>query len=168
MKAKDYLKKQMDRMWGLQNSVLESVTDDVLMKLPPGTISPIGVIWLHMIHSQDYFTALLSGKQSVWQAEAWHTKFGVDSAPGMGEDWSKYQDLDISTQLLQDYSQAVRDFTQQVLDATDDSTLDETVKIFTDSDPKAEVWALLVAHNLHHCGEIAALKGVFGGKGLPF
>ena len=52
--------------------------------------------------------------------------------------------------------------------STDDDTLDEPVQFFTDHDTKADIWALYVDHTIHHCGEISALKGVFGGKGLPF
>ncbi|HEY7269975.1 MAG TPA: hypothetical protein VH951_09125, partial [Dehalococcoidia bacterium] len=32
----------------------------------------------------------------------------------------------------------------------------------------AQLLALVVSHGTSHAGEIAALKGVFGGKGLPY
>jgi hypothetical protein len=46
--------------------------------------------------------------------------------------------------------------------------LDEKVKFFTDNDIKADVWKLLFTHSLSHAGEISAIKGTFGEKGLPF
>ncbi len=168
MDAKKYLQSQLEGMWHLQKATLDSVTDDIVMKVPEGTVSPIGVIWLHLVRSQDKFVATLMGKEPLWLTEAWDQRFGVDKAPGKGMDWTAYQQLDMSVSLLQDYSQAVQMFVQQAVDSIDSDTLDETIKMFTESDPKADVWVLLIGHTLLHCGEIAALKGVFGGKGLPF
>jgi uncharacterized damage-inducible protein DinB len=69
---------------------------------------------------------------------------------------------------LRAYEEAVHAFTQTTLDVMDEHSLDETVKMFTDQDPKADVWALMITHTLIHSGEIAAAKGMFGGQGLPF
>ena len=168
MDAKKYLQSQLGGMWHLQKATLESVTDDVVMKVPEGTVSPIGVIWLHLVATQDKFVATLSGKEPLWQSEGWDRKFGVEKAPGFGMDWSTYQGMDWSMELLQGYTLAVKAFVQRAIDSMDNETLDERVKLFTDSDPKSDVWILLIGHTLHHCGEIAAINGVFGGKGLPF
>ena len=168
MDAKKYLQSQLEGMWHLQNATLESVTDDIVMKVPDGTVSPIGVIWLHLVATQDKFVATLSGREPLWKSEGWDQKFGVEKAPGFGMDWTAYQQMGFSVSLLQEYSDAVQAFVQQALDVTGNDTLDEKIKMFTESDPKADVWVLLIGHTLHHCGEIAALKGVFGGKGLPF
>ena len=32
----------------------------------------------------------------------------------------------------------------------------------------ADALTLVVAHGIHHAGEVAALKGVQGAKGMPF
>lgn len=168
MDAKKYLQSQLEGMWHLQKATLDSVTDDIVMKTPEGTVSPIGVIWLHLVSAQDKFVATLTGKDSLWQSEGWDKRFGVEKAPGFGMDWSTYQGMDWSIELLQDYTLAVKAFVQQAVDSMDNETLDERVKFFTDSDPKSDVWVLLIGHTLHHCGEIAAINGAFGGKGLPF
>ena len=168
MNAIQYLQSQLEGMWHLQNATLESVTDDIVMKVPQGTVSPIGVIWLHLVATQDKFAATLSGMEPLWQSEGWDRKFSVEKAPGFGMDWSTYQGMDWSMELLQGYTLAVKAFVQRAIDSMDNETLDERVKFFTDSDPKSDVWILLIGHTLHHCGEIAAINGVFGGKGLPF
>ena len=162
-----YLKKQLERMWSLQKSTLDSVTDEILMRQPNGTVSPIGVIWLHMVNSQDNFTSLTSGKPSLWRS-GWSDKFDLANAPDIGEDWTPYYETSLTVDLLRAYGDAVRQFTEEALIDVDEQSLDETVKMFTDQDPKADVWALMIGHTLLHCGEIAALKGVFGEKGLPF
>jgi uncharacterized damage-inducible protein DinB len=114
------------------------------------------------------FTAIIAGVQSLWKTEGWDEEFSVEKAPGFVMDWSTYQDKKWSIELLQDYTLAVKAFVQQAVDFMDNETLDGRVKFFTDSDPKSDVWVLLIGHTLHHCGEIAAINGVFGGKGLPF
>lgn len=167
MDSKAYLEKQLKSMWSLQDSALESVTEEILMRQPAGTMSPIGVIWLHMLNSQDNFTAIISGTSSLWRGE-WSEKFNLAQAPSIGEDWTPYYETSLTVELLRAYSLAVRQFTQATLDGIDDQSLDETVKMFTEHDPQADVWVLMIGHTLLHCGEVAALKGIFGEQGLPF
>ena len=168
MDAKTYLQKQIKQMWGLQDSVIKGLSDALLNKEPEGTASPAGVIWLHSTYSEDSFIGMLSGEAKLWDTGNWQSRFGLETAPNYGEDWQQYHQAPLTVADLQAYTEAVRAQTTAVLDAMTDEDLDDTVKFFTESDPKADVWTLLVAHSLHHFGEIAAIIGVMGGKGLPF
>ena len=168
MKGLDYLKHQVMWMRSLQTSVIEDIEDEMLTKKPMGTTSSIGVIWLHMISGEDNFLSIISGEDSLWESEGWKNRFGLDKAPNMGEDWSKYEDAEITNELLKGYTTEISGRTQSYLDALEDGSLDETVNFFTDEDPKAKVWGLLIGHTLIHAGEIAAIKGTLGEKGLPF
>jgi hypothetical protein len=168
MDAKTYLRKQIKSMWNLQGSVVNGLTDEQLAVIPPGTTSPIGVIWLHMVYGEDNFVSTIMEQPSLWQSGDWKERFGLEKAPNIGEDWTEYQDVALTIEKVQAYSDAVQAQTGACLESTTDETLDETVKFFTDSDPKANVWVLLVSHTLIHSGEIAAIKGVLGEKGLPF
>lgn len=167
MDSKTYLEKQLESMWYLQKSAVDSVSDDILMRQPIGTVSPIGVIWLHMVNAQDNFTALISGNSPLWR-RGWSEKFDLAQAPDIGEDWAPYYETSLRLEVLQAYGEAVQQFTRKTLEDTDGQSLEETVKMFSDHDPKADVWVLMIGHTLLHCGEIASLKGVFGEKGLPF
>ncbi|MBG0788197.1 MAG: DinB family protein [Anaerolineaceae bacterium] len=162
-----YLRKQLDSMWSLQHSAVDSVTDEILMRQPAGTASPIGVIWLHLINAQDNFTGILFGDKPLWQ-KGWAEKFDLAQAPDIGEDWTPYYETPLTVELLRAYGGAVQQFTRETLDGIDEHSLDETVRMFTDQDPKADVWVLMIGHTLLHCGEIAILKGIFGEQGLPF
>ena len=168
MKALDYLKFQIKSMRSLQTSVLEDMNDEMLAHKPLGTASSIGVIWLHMIAGEEEFLSIISGEKALWETEGWNVKFRLEGAPNMGEDWLAYEDAEISCELLKSYTSSVSSRTQSYLDTLEDGSLDETVKFFTEEDPKARVWALLISHTLIHAGEIAAIKGVSGGRGLPF
>jgi len=168
MKRLDYLKHQVKSMRSLPTSVIEDIADEMLAQKPSGTASSIGVIWLHMIAGEDNFLSVISGEETLWESEGWNDRFGLEKVPNIGEDWSEYEDAEISCELLNGYTTAISGRTQLYLDSLEDGSLDETVKFFTDEDPKARVWALLIGHTLIHAGEIAAIKGVLGGKGLPF
>ena len=168
MDAKTYLRKQIKSMLYLQDSVLKGLTDDQLIALPPGKVSPIGVIWLHAVNAEDNFISIIREQPSLWNSAGWKERFGLESAPNMGEDWAEYQGAALTVELLQAYTEAVREQTTAYLESTTEASLDETVKFFTDSDPKADVWVLMVVHTSIHTGEMAAIKGVLGGKGLPF
>ena len=104
MKGLDYLKHQVMWMRSLQTSVIEDIEDEMLTKKPTGTTSSIGVIWLHMISGEDNFLTIISGEDSLWESEGWKVRFGLDKAPNMGEDWSKYEDAEITSELLKGYT----------------------------------------------------------------
>ena len=69
---------------------------------------------------------------------------------------------------LQAYEQAVLATTETYLAALIPTDLDRTVAFIGGERPVADVLANLVVHSMGHAGEIAALKGMQGVKGLPF
>jgi uncharacterized damage-inducible protein DinB len=168
MNATTYLGKQINSMRYLQDSVLKSISGEMLTWQPPGTLTCIGLIWLHMIGGEDSFISILKGQPSLWQSGNWQEIFGLEKYPNIGEDWGNYAQARLAVTDLQGYTQAVRIQTDGYLGSITDDTLEEEIKFFPENDPKADVWALLVSHSLHHTGEIAALKGLQGEKGLPF
>jgi uncharacterized damage-inducible protein DinB len=163
-----YLRKQIKSMRNLQASVLESLADEVLRVKPGGTASPIGVIWLHMLTGEEGFLNTITGEPGLWESAGWKEKFNLEKAPNIGEDWTEYQEANLTLELLKAYTAAVSERTSTILDSLIPEALDETVKFFTESDPKGNVWVLLIGHTLIHSGEIAALKGILGDQGLPF
>ena len=54
------------------------------------------------------------------------------------------------------------------LETVTSEDLDLIVAIFGGSQLVADVLGLMCKHQLFHAGEIAALKGMYGVKGLPF
>lgn len=167
MDTKVYLNQQVHSMWELQDAALEGLTEAQLGFLPGGTVSPIGVIWLHMMYSEDSFIAILMGKPSLWDS-GWKERFNLERPPDFGADWGEFKEKKLTVALLGAYTEAVREAIKTCLAVTTAETLDETLKFFTESDPKAAVWVLLSQHSLLHSGEIAAIKGMQGVKGLPF
>lgn len=168
MEIKTYLLRQFTSQRQLVDSALQGLTDEQLTWLPPGTANPIGVIILHMLASEDYFISLLTGKDCLWESQKWAEKFNLAKPPDIGEDWSVYRSGTITLDLLLSFRDAVRKATDSYFETVTSAELDRTIKFFTDNDPVADVLILLDGHNLTHAGEIAALKGVYGVKGLPY
>jgi len=135
MNGLDYLKYQVKWMRSLQTSVIEDIEDEMLAQKPAGTTSSIGVIWLHMVSGEDNFLSIISEDDSLWESEGWKDRFGLDKVPNMGEDWSIYEDAEITSELLNGYTSEISGRTQSYLDVLEDGSLDETMKFFTDEDP---------------------------------
>jgi len=168
MEVKTYIRKQIKSMHNLQDSVLKGLTQDQLDHVPPGTAHPIGVIWLHMVSGEDGFISIVLEEPKLWERNGWDIKFGLEKPPNVGEDWQEYQGKLPPIELLQAYTQEVREQTAVCLESLTEETLDEKVKFFSDSDPKANPLVIMIGHTLIHSGEIAALKGIQGERGLPF
>jgi uncharacterized damage-inducible protein DinB len=168
MNAKTYLLKQIAGTYGLLDSALEGLTDEQLPWIPPGTANPIGLTIVHALSSEDMFISILCGKAQVWQTQGWGEKFNLSEPPGYGQDWTVYRNAKFTIESLLAYRDAVRLETKVYLDALTAKELDRSVKIFGGSQLAADVLVLCCNHQLEHAGEIAALKGVYGAKGLPF
>jgi hypothetical protein len=168
MDAKTYIHKQIASMHSMVDDVLGGMTDAHLTWTPPGTANLIGLTVLHMLSGEDYFISLISGRTQLWKSQGWNEKFNIATPPDYGEDWSVYLGATLSVDKLLAYRDAVRSETLAYLDRLTADELDRTVKLFTDKDPVADVLVLIVSHMLGHTGEIAALKGVQGIKGLPY
>jgi hypothetical protein len=168
MNAKTYLLKQIAGTYGLLDSALEGLTAEQLPWIPPGTANPIGLTIVHALSSEDMFISILCGKAQVWQTQSWGKKFNLSEPPGYGQDWTVYRNAKLTVESLLAYREAVRLETKVYLDALTAKELDRSVKIFGGSQLAADVLVLCCDHLLEHAGEIAALKGVYGAKGLPF
>ena len=168
MDVKTYLLKQITGTYDSLDSALEGLTAEQLPWNPPGTANPIGLTIVHALSSEDMFISALCGKTQVWQAQAWAEKFNLTEPPGYGQDWTVYRNAKLSLESLLAYRDAVRVETRVYLEGLMPEELDRSVKIFGGSQPAADVLVLLIEHLLTHAGEIAALKGVYGVKGLPY
>jgi hypothetical protein len=112
---------------------------------------------------------MIQGKPPIYDAEGWKDKFGIafDGAPTLGGDWARKVVLDAGA--FKEYAQKVWTNTSAFLAGESDSDLDR--KVQTPAGEQSVGWVLatlLGTHTPQHTGEIAALKGVQGLKGLPF
>jgi len=168
MDAKTYVLKQINSMHFIIEDPLQGLTDDLLRWTPPGMANRIGVTLLHTIAGQDVFTGMLLGQPTLWVSESWDQRFGLEKSPGPGMDWNALPTDRLTLENLCAYLQSVRNRLESYLQALTPEELDRKVDLFGKEQPAADVLILMAGHSLMHAGEIAALKGIAGVRGLAF
>ncbi len=113
---------------------------------------------------------MLQEKPALCQAAGWEAKTGVPvpSAPtAMWTEWGS--DIRMNLAPFQEYAKSVYGATDSYITGLSDDDLDKKVQ-----GPMGETtvgWMIdivVASHYIGHAGEVAALKGVHGAKGLPF
>lgn len=125
------------------------------------TIQPIAGVYAHVVAAEDQMVnGTLREQASVWETGGWGAKSGQDAADA---------NTDIAT--LREYAQAVYAETDSWLASLSEADLNRMINV---------PWAgggisvgqflssVITWHTIQHSGEICALKGVQGEKGLPF
>lgn len=168
MEAVEYLRRQIERMRRLTDSVLKDLTDEQLNWIPPGVTNPIRATLIHVFTGEDYFVqSALRGTTTIWETERWGDRFGLTTPLGQ-DPWEELRRTPISLATLLTYQQAVYAATDAYLADLTAADLNRSVRLYGNERMVADVFTLIVVHAASHMGEIAALKGVQGGKGLPF
>jgi len=169
MDVKTYIQRQMANVRRQIDIVVQGITDEQFNWPPPGTISPISAILIHMLAGEDYFIqSVIQGKSTFWEVQEWGRKIGVPTPPAQGDSWDELKTLKILVAPVQAYEQAIRIATDGYLADLTVEELNRRVNFAGEELPVAEVLMTLVVHSASHAGEIAAIKGMQGIKGLPF
>jgi hypothetical protein len=122
-----------------------------------------------MLVGEDYFIqGVIRGKPPCWEVQEWGRKIGVQVPPAQGSDWDEFKTVKIPIAPVLAYDQAIRVATDGYLADLTVDELDRQVNFAGKEMPVAEVLMTLVVHSASHAGEIAAVKGMQGIKGLPF
>lgn len=170
MNVQDEVRKALGFWHGASGGIMGDCGDCLNKQLPNATITSIGSIYAHMVFSEDAIVnGMLQGKPPLYQTDGWETKASVPfpaPSPSLG-DWAKTVSMDYPK--FQAYADAVFANTDSFLASLPDSELQK--KVPTPIGEQTFAWVittLLATHAPQHLGEIAALKGVHGLKGLPF
>ena len=168
MDVLEYIQRQMTGMRRSVNNVMKDMTPELFNGATPGTANAISATFVHFMYTEDNFIhKVIQGKPGVWESDSWSEKTGIQKVPGIGEDWSSYKHRQIAIQPLLDYQAAVWAATDAYLAALTPLELDRKVQFAGGDRTVADMLLLSVSQALSHAGEIAALKGVLGAKGLP-
>ncbi len=138
---------------------------------PGATISTAAAIYAHSVVCEDVVIHGLQGKPPILQSQGWDQKLGGDIPvqAQMDAEWAKAFRIDLP--LFREYAQAVYSEVDAFLSTLSDTDLDRKVATGTTMGEQTIGFMLgpmLTTHAPMHTGEIAALKGVLGLKGLPF
>lgn len=166
MDAREMLRRQFRFAHEFIEMALDDITPEIANKRIDGaTINTIAHVYGHSVVAEDAFVSgAVPGTQTVLESGGWSEKTGIPVAkPVQDEEWGK---LTIDLAATRQYAKEVYEATDRFLArAPDDVLLREVdgpghkVMVFPE---------MMLTHTAQHWGEIAALKGVHGLKGLPF
>jgi hypothetical protein len=169
MDAIEYIRAQVGAMRRLCAGALEGLTDEQFNWIPPGSANSIKASLIHLLGGEDmYVQRVLRGKPLLWDSEGWNEKIGVATRPGRDQGWEEIRAKTLALAPVLEYAQAVHAATDEYLGRLTPEELERKVEFFIPDARVASVLTILVAHAAGHSGEIAALRGVQGVKGLPF
>jgi len=170
MNSQSAVKQQLEFWHGALKDVMGDCGDGLNKQLPGASVTSISSIYAHIVFAEDgIVNGMLLGKPLLYQQDGWEARTGLPF-PGMPPsigDWAKTVKMDFAK--FEPYARAVFANTESYLGSVTDSDLMK--KTQTPIGEQTFEWVvvtLLGTHAPQHIGEIAALKGVQGLKGLPF
>ena len=113
------------------------------------------------------FQSVLQSKPRLWENEGWGEKLGLSGPPGRVHGWDEIKSSHLALEPVLGYATLVFRQVEEYLPGLTPAKLDQLVTIYGSERPLAEVLIMQFSHALIHTGEIAALKGMQGVKGLP-
>lgn len=148
----------------LMTDIFAPVTvDQAIWQPDSSTANPIAVIFLHVYTGQDRLIGRAHGKPPILDAGGWSERLGYDSA----QTWSPIVHPDLDA--YRAYAAELSIMTTDYLSNLDPDTLEKEIESPRGRRTVAAALSLvLTMHKLTHAGEIAALLGCQGVKGLPF
>ena len=151
-------------MFGLVGQCAGGVDDAQYNWKPGGTANSAAKSHVHAISSMDFFiNGTVQGKEMLWASFA--SKHGLPESPLAV--WG-YEGT-IPVEAMKDYSKSVQDAVLEYVGSLSDADFDREVETQFFG-KKSVAWLVQLAgmHAVGHAGDMAAVKGMQGLKGLPF
>lgn len=168
---KAYLRGQLQFAHNTLEQVVADVTNDILHHREPGsTANHIAAIYAHAVLAEDgIVNGMVLGRMPIFNADL-SAKTGVPmkQMPNMEDAWAAQIKMNLPA--FREYAAQVYASTDKAIAEMDDATAEAVIDTpFGTKQPRLEfIGNLGVTHMWGHMGEIAAIKGFKGMKGLPF
>ena len=138
-------------------------SEQAAWRLPGSMANTIGATFFHVYQNEDNSIHGLLERPTVFERGGWSTRLGY--APDTVWTFEGKQDTAVLLEYARDVSAATTDYLSQMTA----QQLEQLIE--TRRGPRPLVTRLgvyLVSHKFQHMGEISALLGCQGVKGLPF
>jgi DinB superfamily len=169
METVAYIQKQFASVKRQFDGVMQETTEEQINWTPPGTANAIGVTLVHMAGTLDNaFQKTLAGQPLLWENAGWAAKLGLSGLPGRVHGWDEIKSKHLALEPVLEYVKTVFAQVDTCLAGLTPQELERVVTFYGNERPVADLLIMQFAHTLTHTGEIAALKGMQGVKGLPF
>ena len=167
------LRQQLSGYHAILEQTMDDCPADALDRTLPGaTIGNIASVYAHTVFSEDQILhGMLQGKPPLYRAGGWAARTNIDmpATDMLTEEWARAAKK-MNLAAFREYAKAVYAASDAYVAGLAEADLDRKVDTgFVGEQTVAFVIGNVLAwHAAEHNGEIAALKGAFGLKGLPF
>ena len=171
--ASAVLRQQLAGYHAILEQTMDDIPADALDRTLPGaTIGNIASVYAHTVFSEDQILhGMLQGRAPLYRTGNWATRTGLDmpATDLLTEDWSRAAKK-LNLVAFREYAKAVYAASDAFVAGLSDADLDRKLDTgFIGEQTVAFIVSNVLGwHAAEHNGEIAALKGAFGLKGLPF
>ena len=165
------VKELFEETYPLVDFVVDDLSLDELKKVHDGaTIMSILAIYTHVALAEDGIVQdSAAGRTTLWERGGWAAKTGLTEERGFISEAQARAMTAVQWEVVRAYTAAVRAETLAYLDSLSDSDMDRAVELYGKQRTVGYVMAnYAYFHILQHQGELAALKGVMGKKGMPY
>jgi hypothetical protein len=164
MNAMDYAKLQIHEAFALLDACVGDLDDDHYNWNPSGTCNPIAKSHVHAVTSIDFFVnGVLKGAPLRWPEVA--AAHGLPANPL--QLWQS--DARIPLCAIREYATSAEAIALDYLTSLSEADMDREVETqFFGKRSVAYIVQLAGMHLAGHTGDMAAVKGIQGLKGLPF
>ena len=164
MNASEYAKGQVEGALDFLNTCVQGMDEAQYNWKPAGTCNPICKLHAHALSAVDFFiTSTLQGQKTSWPQIA--SQVGLPT--NAREIWQS--DATVSPSAMQEYAKSLRESVISYINTLSDEDLNREIDTrFAGTQTFGWVLQLVGSHTAAHAGEISAVKGMQGLKGLPF
>jgi uncharacterized damage-inducible protein DinB len=164
MLPRDLLADAFTRVREEVHAAVDGLTEDQLAhRLDADANSIAWLVW-HLLRVQDDHVAEVAGREQVWTAGGWATRFGLpfdDSATGYAQSATEVGQVRAPADLLTGYCDAVTDQTLDYLGKVEADELDRVVDERWDPPVTLAVRLVsVISDDLQHAGQAAFVRGV--------
>ena len=163
----------LQRNWDMVASAVDGVDDDTLNSMPNDVSNSMSWLVWHMTRVVDRLIHdRCQSTDQIWTTGGWNERFGMDEDPneiGMGWSTEKVAGWDCPPrEVLMGYYDAVNADARHYINGLDADGLDRQVPAPGPAGSTmsvAEALGILVWDNIVHGGQVAYIRGFFGGTG---
>jgi hypothetical protein len=154
---------------GMVETAMQDLTDDVVNWHAGGTTNTIAQILAHLVSGQDLLVneKLRVGGGTTLHESGWSQKTGIPLERPLI--WQQRDAWRLNLPAFDEFRLAVGASALALLDSMSEADLDRQASWIRGPErPVGMLWQVIyINHGLGHCGEISAIKGMQGLKGLP-
>ena len=162
----------LERNWAMVDAALQDLDDATLARRPNDQCNSVAWILWHMTRVVDVFThTRLRSIPQLWVKDGWHVKYGMNDDPEeRGVGWSAEQVADWqvpSREVMLGYYEAAKAAAREYLSSLTNAEMEKVMVIPPVTEPRTVANGLgqMVWDNVAHGGQIAYLRGFYGGMG---